>query len=176
MRAVTVALVSATGDEPASVGTGASQLRSRLRTLRDDVSRVQSADEVLGLLDRDRLRSADGLADVVGRGSETAVRSGLDRIIEMPSPLRELLPGQGLRRGSTVTVRGSTSLLLEMLGAATRSGLAAGRCRAARRYRRRRRGRPGGDACGTGAASLRACQAARRGACLQGRVAGDGAD
>ena len=119
---MTVASVSATGDEPARVGSGQSRLRSRLRTLRDDVSRVQSADEVLDLLDRDRLRSADGLADVVGRGSETAVRPGLDRIIEMQSPLRELLPGQGLRRGSTVTVRGSTSLLLEMLGAATMAG------------------------------------------------------
>ena len=119
---MTVASVSATGDEPAGVGSGASQLRSRLRTLRDDASRVETADEVLGLLDRDRLRSADVLADVVGRGSETAVRPGLDRIIEMPSPLRELLPGQGLRRGSTVTVRGSTSLLFGMLGAATRAG------------------------------------------------------
>ncbi len=77
---------------------------------------------MLGLLDRDRLRGADVLADVVGRGSETTVRPGLDQIIEMPSPLRELLPGQSLRRGSTVTVRGSTSLLFAMLGAATRAG------------------------------------------------------
>ena len=107
----------ATGDT-----RGESQPRARLHALREDGSRAQTADDVLGLLDRGRLQRADRLGDLVGRGSEAAVRVGVDRVIEMPSPLRKLLPGGGLRRGSTVTVRGSTSLLLAMLGAATRAG------------------------------------------------------
>ncbi len=41
---------------------------------------------------------------------------GLNEV--MPPPLRDLLPGRGLRRGSTVAVRGSTA----MLAAATRAG------------------------------------------------------
>jgi hypothetical protein len=58
---------------------------------------------------------------MVDRASERAVRPGVDRIIEMPASLDDLLPGRGLRRGSTVTVAGSTSLLLAMLAAATRA-------------------------------------------------------
>ncbi len=80
------------------------------------------ADQVFGLLDRGRLRRPDRLVDLVDRASATVVRTGLDRIIEMPSPLGDLLPGRGLRRGSTVAVQGSTSLLLAMLAAATRAG------------------------------------------------------
>jgi hypothetical protein len=114
--------VSATDGDATSGPRGESQLRSRLRALREDGSRAQTADGVLGLLDRGRLQRADRLGDLVGRGSEAAVRGGVDRVIEMPSPLRDLLPGGGLPRGSTVTVRGSTSLLLAMLGAATRAG------------------------------------------------------
>ncbi len=119
---MTVASLSAPDGDAASGKRGESQLRSRLRALREDGSRAQTADEVLGLLDRGRLQRADRLGDLVARGSEAAARRGVDRVIAMPSPLREMLPGGGLRRGSTVTVRGSTSLLFAMLGAATRAG------------------------------------------------------
>ncbi|MEV6832341.1 hypothetical protein [Amycolatopsis sp. NPDC051102] len=37
-------------------------------------------------------------------------------------PLAALLPGGGLRRGSTIAVRGATSLVLALLAAATRDG------------------------------------------------------
>ncbi|WP_372664497.1 hypothetical protein [Amycolatopsis kentuckyensis] len=37
-------------------------------------------------------------------------------------PLAELLPGGGLKRGSTISVRGATSLALALLAAATREG------------------------------------------------------
>jgi hypothetical protein len=119
---VSVAPVSAADTEPASTSGGESQLRSRLNALRHDAARAQTADEVRDLLDRGRLRRADGMSDLVGRGSQTPVRPGVDQIIEMPAPLREMLPGRGLRRGSTVSVRGSTSLLLVVLAAATRAG------------------------------------------------------
>jgi hypothetical protein len=52
-----------------------SQLRSRLRALREDGSRAQTADDVLGLLDRGRLQRVDRLGDLVGRGSEAGRRS-----------------------------------------------------------------------------------------------------
>ncbi len=68
------------------------------------------------------MRRADGLADLVDRASERAVRAGVDRVIQMPPPLCDMLPGRGLRRGSTVAVRGSTSMLFVMLAAATRAG------------------------------------------------------
>jgi len=90
--------------------------------LREDPSRAETADDVVSLLDRGRLRRADGLADLVGRGSDAVARTGVDRVIAMPAPLDDLLPGRGLRRGSTVAARGLTSLLLAMLGAATRAG------------------------------------------------------
>src|SRR6266511_11772 len=120
--AVTVAPAFAAGGDPATSGRGESQLRARLRTLRGDATRIESADEVLGLLDGGRLRRADGLADLVDRASERAVRAGVDRVIQMPPPLCDMLPGRGLRRGSTVAVRGSTSMLFVMLAAATRGG------------------------------------------------------
>jgi hypothetical protein len=54
--------------------------------------------------------------------SLVAIRAGVDRVIQMPPPLCDMLPGRGLRRGSTVAVRGSTSMLLAMAAAATRAG------------------------------------------------------
>ncbi len=53
---------------------------------------------------------------------------GADRMLPVLPELRELFPGQGLRRGSTVAVRptpglgGSTSLLLCLLAAASQGG------------------------------------------------------
>lgn len=119
---MTVAPAFTAGGDPTNAGRGESQLRSRLRALRGDARRTETADEVIDLLDGGRLRPADGLADLVDRASERVVRAGVDRIIEMPAPLRDLLPGRGLRRGSTVAVLGSTTLLFAMLAAATRAG------------------------------------------------------
>lgn len=45
-----------------------------------------------------------------------------DRLLPVAGELAGLLPLRGLRRGSTVSVQGSTSLLLAMLAAATSSG------------------------------------------------------
>jgi hypothetical protein len=122
---MTSALVA--GGEPGGrPGRGESEPRSRLGASRRDATRTATADDVLGRLDAvtaaGGLPRAAGLADLVDRASATAVRTGADRIVEMPEPLRDLLPGQGLRRGSTVTVAGSTSLLFAMLAAATQAG------------------------------------------------------
>ena len=46
---MTVAPAFAAGGNPASSGRGESQLRARLRALRGDATRIESADEVLGL-------------------------------------------------------------------------------------------------------------------------------
>jgi len=119
---LTVASAFAADGERSGVEHGEALLRSRLRALRDDGMQAETADEVLDLLDRGRLRRAGGLSGAVERASETAVRVGVDRIIEMPAPLCDLLPGRGLRRGSTVAVRGSTSLLFAVLAAATQAG------------------------------------------------------
>ncbi len=119
---MTVAPAFAAGGDPVTSGRGESQLRARLRALRGDATRIESADEVLSLLDGGRLRRAGGLADLVDRASERAVRAGVDRVIQMPPPLCDMLPGRGLRRGSTVAVRGSASMLFAMLAAATRAG------------------------------------------------------
>ncbi len=73
---MTVAPALAAGGDPAGSGAGESQLRSRLRALRDDATRKEIADGVLGLLDAGRLRRADGLADLVDRASERAGPGG----------------------------------------------------------------------------------------------------
>jgi hypothetical protein len=84
---VTVAPAFAAGGDPATSGRGESQLRARLRALRGEATRIESADEVLSLLDGGRLRPADGLTDLVDRASERAVRTGVDRVIQMPPPV-----------------------------------------------------------------------------------------
>jgi hypothetical protein len=52
---------------------------------------------------------------------------GADRMLPVMAPLAELLPGRGLRRGSTVTVSrgsspGATTLMLTLLAAASKLG------------------------------------------------------
>jgi hypothetical protein len=76
---------------------------------------------VLRLVDSGRLRRGTGL---VGRGSESAIRPGADRVLDVVAPLREVLPGRGLRRGSTVVARGATppSLVLALLAGPSRAG------------------------------------------------------
>ncbi|WP_157546703.1 hypothetical protein [Hamadaea tsunoensis] len=69
------------------------------------------------------------LSDLVRRASDlgpAAAGLGTDRLLPVASQLRDLLPGYGLRRGSTVAVApgapGTTSLLLALLAEASRAG------------------------------------------------------
>jgi hypothetical protein len=71
------------------------------------------------------------LSGLVKRASELSPEtagSGTDRMLPVLPELRELFPGRGIRRGSTVVVTpaprvsGSTSLLLALLAAASRAG------------------------------------------------------
>jgi hypothetical protein len=103
-------------------GDNEARLRSRLRSVRGVGSPTGSAEELLRLIDSGRLRRAAGLSGLVDRASQRGARPGADRVIEMPAPLRELLPGGGLRRGSTVAAQGATSLLFALLAGATHTG------------------------------------------------------
>lgn len=60
-------------------------------------------------------------ASELGAPDELSEQLG-DRTLPVADELAGLLPLRGLRRGSTVSVQGSTSLLLAMLAAATSSG------------------------------------------------------
>jgi hypothetical protein len=60
--------------------------------------------------------TASGMAVARARARVTG------RVLPVRSELRDLLPDGGLRRGSTVAVRGSTSLLLALLAEATATG------------------------------------------------------
>ena len=69
------------------------------------------------------------LSDLVKRASELTTEVtglGADRILPVGEQFQTLLPGYGLRRGSVVgitgAVSGTTSLLLALLSAASRSG------------------------------------------------------
>ncbi|MFY1699177.1 MULTISPECIES: hypothetical protein [unclassified Solwaraspora] len=75
---------------------------------------------------------APGSAAAPGTGpaSDTGPAPGIDRALPVPAPLTGLLPGRGLRRGSTVNVLphrsarlGATSLLLALLAEVSRAGL-----------------------------------------------------
>ena len=69
------------------------------------------------------------LAGLVRPASDTD-EAGVHRVLPVPPELSGLLPGRGLRRGSTVAVAagrtapgsGGTSLLLALLSAASQSG------------------------------------------------------
>jgi len=103
-------------------GAGEQRLRTRMRALSRDVSTADTAEDVLRLIDSGRLRRAAGLSGMVDRAGKRVDRPGADRVIDVPAPLRELFPGRGLRRGSTVAVHGGTSLVLALLAGATRAG------------------------------------------------------
>ncbi len=103
-------------------GAGEQRLRARMRALGRDVATAGTAEDVLGLIESGRLRRATGLSGMVDRASQRVDRPGADRVIDVPAPLRELFPGRGLRRGSTVAVHGGTSLVLALLAGATRAG------------------------------------------------------
>ncbi|WP_199199148.1 hypothetical protein [Amycolatopsis sp. CA-128772] len=65
-----------------------------------------------------------GLTAIPGVGTAAQLREpGPDaELLAVLPPLAALLPGGGLRRGSTVAVRGARSLVLALLAAATRNG------------------------------------------------------
>lgn len=67
---------------------------------------------------------AAALRDVAARGSEESRRFDGNgrRLLPVVSGLAALLPEAGLRRGTTVTVAGSTSLLLSLLAAPSQDG------------------------------------------------------
>lgn len=68
-----------------------------------------------------RTETEGAVAD--GAGHETVGPTGADdRVLPVASALAELIPWGGLRRGSTVSVSGSTSLLLALLAEATALG------------------------------------------------------
>ncbi|WP_072481969.1 hypothetical protein [Amycolatopsis australiensis] len=55
-------------------------------------------------------------------GVRTAGELRADDVLSVLPPLADLLPGGGLRRGTTVAVRGATSLALALAAAPTRDG------------------------------------------------------
>jgi hypothetical protein len=71
-------------------------------------------ERVLEPAPRERLR------ELAGRGG--AVTLAEDRTLPVAGPLQALLPDAGLRRGSTVSVVGSTSLALQLVAAASAAG------------------------------------------------------
>ncbi|WP_327436860.1 hypothetical protein [Amycolatopsis alkalitolerans] len=56
------------------------------------------------------------------RAAERVLIQGAEQVLPVREDLRDLLPDGGLRRGSTVLVRGSTSLLFALLAEATAAG------------------------------------------------------
>jgi hypothetical protein len=65
-----------------------------------------------------RLRDTDLPASLTQAG-DVATRAGTDRAFPAPPVLRDVLPGGVFRRGSTVEVLGSTSLLFALIAAAS---------------------------------------------------------
>lgn len=70
---------------------------------------------------RHRQASArEHLRQLAGRGGQVTLAE--DRILPVSGPLQSLLPDGGLRRGSTVSVVGSTSLALQLAAASSAAG------------------------------------------------------
>jgi hypothetical protein len=105
-----------------ATGADDGRAHSQLRVLSTRRAGAQTAEELLRLIDSGHVRRAAGLSGLVDRASDRVPRPGVDRVVDVVAPLRELLPGRGLRRGSTVTVVGATSLLIALLAGASRAG------------------------------------------------------
>jgi hypothetical protein len=69
---------------------------------------------------RDVLPREQRLRELAGRGGPVTLAE--DKILPVAGPLQALLPDGGLRRGSTVSVLGSTSLALQLVAAASAAG------------------------------------------------------
>lgn len=69
-----------------------------------------------------RLASLPGVSTASGVAATAEHAQVTGKVLPVLAPLAGLLPWQGLRRGSTVAVRGSTSLLLGLVAEATTVG------------------------------------------------------
>jgi hypothetical protein len=69
-----------------------------------------------------RLAALPGVSTASGVAVAAEQARAAGRVLPVLPDLRELLPTAGLRRGSTVVVRGSVSLLLALLAEATATG------------------------------------------------------
>jgi hypothetical protein len=69
-----------------------------------------------------KLAALPGVSTASGVAAVAAQAQASGRVLPVPPELEPLLPAAGLRRGSTVSVRGSTSLLLALLAEATAAG------------------------------------------------------
>jgi hypothetical protein len=69
-----------------------------------------------------KLAALPGVSTASGVASAAEHAHVTGRVLPVPRGLRDLLPSAGLRRGSTVAVHGSTSLLLALLAEATAGG------------------------------------------------------
>jgi hypothetical protein len=69
-----------------------------------------------------RLAALPGVSTAAGVAEAADEGHAAGRVLPVLPPLRELLPAGGLRRGSTVAVHGSTSLLLALLSEASSAG------------------------------------------------------
>lgn len=69
-----------------------------------------------------RLAALPGVSTASGVAAAAKQARATGQVLPVLPDLRELLPAAGLRRGSTVAVRGSASLLLALLAEATKTG------------------------------------------------------
>jgi hypothetical protein len=69
-----------------------------------------------------KLAALPGVSTASGVAAAAAHAQATGRVLPVLPDLQTLLPAAGLRRGSTVSVRGSTSLLLALLAEATATG------------------------------------------------------
>lgn len=69
-----------------------------------------------------KLASLPGVSTASGVAIAAEQARAAGRVLPVPPELEDLFPGGGLRRGSTVVVRGSASLLLALLAEATAGG------------------------------------------------------
>ncbi|HVV14193.1 MAG TPA: hypothetical protein VHD82_33580 [Amycolatopsis sp.] len=69
-----------------------------------------------------KLAALPGVSTASGVAAAARHAEATGRLLPVRPELRELLPAGGLRRGSTIAVRGSTSLLLALLAEATAAG------------------------------------------------------
>ncbi|GAA0494103.1 hypothetical protein Ade02nite_20700 [Paractinoplanes deccanensis] len=88
---------------------------------------ISSPDDVRRVLDavnRDGLTRANttALAEVIRPAEQTEVGPDASKLLPAPPGLAPLLPWPGLRRGATIAVTGSASVLMQLLAAGMRDG------------------------------------------------------
>lgn len=78
--------------------------------------------EAHAIVTRLRLAAGRGVATGTNAGSIAGGLGAPDRVLPVIRELRPLLPGGGLRRGSTIAASGTTSLVIALLAAASQAG------------------------------------------------------